>query len=240
MAKKKNETPLIPVNPEVFDAIAAATQGTNTTFVPGRGTVVTMKDLPKDDVTRIEVGKMIMAVRDTQGFPNITLSRRMEEVWGAFTWIETGTDKDNGFFLVYKGNPKVRTKVKVNRSGTQNLVNFSLAVPLGILELRPTSDRQWNLLAEEVIVPDGPPVFMFNVVKRESVERNLKDELEEQGGATGEAAAEATATAAAPAKAVKGKGAAKKGKGSAQKAKADPPVMELDDDLDEEFEDEDE
>lgn len=233
MSKKKNApaTPLVPVNPEVFTKIAAAIQ--NTVFVPGRGTVVTMKDLPMDEETKVEVAKQILSIRDLQGYPNAALSHRMEQVWGAFTTIRTGTDKENSVFFLYKGDSKSKKQVKVNRSGTQNLVNFSLAVPLGKLELRPAADRQWNIAAQEITVPDGPPVFMFNIVERDSVPRNLKAEQAELGGKTGDATAEATASPA-PAKAVKGKGTTEQA--GAKAAAADP-----DDDLDDAtLEDEDE
>jgi hypothetical protein len=231
MPKKKSPptTPLVPVNPEILTELAAATASKPPVFVPGRGTVVTMKDLPMDEETKVEVGKQFLSIRDLQGYPNGALSHRMEQVWGAFTTIRTGTDKENSVFFLYKGDSKSKKQVKVNRSGTQNLVNFSLAVPLGKFELRPTPDRQWNLVAQEVTVPDGPPVFMFNVVERESVPRNLKAEQAALGTTVG---ADGSAAGAAPAKAVKGKG-------SAQQTVGKATATELDAHLDDEDEIED-
>lgn len=227
MTKKKESTPFVPVNPEVLNSIAAAaTTPQNTTYVPGRGLNVTMRDLPMDEESREELGQAILAVRDLQGYANAVLSRRMEQVWGAFTSIRTGTDKDNSLIFLYKGD-KSKKRVRVNRSGAQNVINFSLAVPLAKLELRPAADRQWNLFPHEIIVPDGPPVFMFNLVERDSVPRNQRDDDDESGG---DEDVEAAASGSAAAKAVKGKG-------SAKSAKASTAYVDLDDDLDDEDED---
>lgn len=176
--------------PSLTDFVAATAQNRPPVMVPGRGPVISMADLPLDEETKAEVTPQILAVRDLQGFANAALSARMEQVWGAFASLRTGTDTDNGLIFLYKNTSKTAKGVQVNRAGTQNQVNFSLSIPLAKLKLRPTADRQWNLIAQEVAVTDGPPIFMFNIVERQSVPRNLKAEQAEQAAAEAAGATE--------------------------------------------------
>lgn len=160
---------------------------------PGSGipTPLLTAHLPMDEETKVEAGSKILSIRDLQGYPNAPLCARMESVWGVYTAIRTGTDTENSLIYLYKGDPKDPKAVQVNRSGTQNLVNFSLIVPLQKLNIRPAADRQWDIVAQELNPIDGPAVFVFNVVARDSIQRNLKDEQAEQAsGGTTTAAAE--------------------------------------------------
>lgn len=57
--------PGILVNPKVLGSITGAEQ--NTTFVPGRGPNLTLKDLPMDEETPEELGQALLTVRNQQG-----------------------------------------------------------------------------------------------------------------------------------------------------------------------------
>lgn len=161
-------------------------------------TTVTMADLPMDEA-KVDLGAKFFAVRDKQCFATAPLSNRMQAAWGVFTAIRTGTDKENSIIYVYKADPLDPGAVQVNRTGTQNAVNFSLVVPLDKINLSPSAGYQWHIIPQELTPTDGPTVFVIDLKTRYPVPRNLKEE-QSDASASNEAKSEAAqaTTAATP------------------------------------------
>lgn len=187
-----------PVAPVVLPSIEQVMQELDhPVTLPGKSIKPSVTSIMWDQETKADLGQKIISIRDVHGFPNASLSHRMESVWGVFTGVKTATDKAKSTITIGPADPeKDSTAITVNRTGTQNLVNFSLIIPLTKLGVRPTADRQWDIVAQEVELSDAPPVFVINVTERKSVPRNLKDEQEQMGAAEA-AAGEAKQTGSA-------------------------------------------
>lgn len=190
---KKGSTVKPPVAPVSIPTIAQVAQGqANLPSLPGKEIKPSIASIQWDTETKADLGQKILSIRDVHGFPNAPLSYRMEAAWGLFTGIRTATVKPASTITIGPADPLTDPNaVPVNRSGAQNLVNFSLIVPLSKLGVRPTSDRQWDIIAQEVELADAPPVFVFNVVERKSVPRHREDGEEETEDAKPKASAKA-------------------------------------------------
>lgn len=155
--------------------------------LPLISTGVPINELPVDE-PKVENGPKIISIRDLQAFSSAAMTKQMEASWGVFTAIRTGTDKENSRIYLYKADPAEDGVVRVNRGGTQNAANFSLGVPLGKVNLRPTSGYQWDIIPKMITTSDETTVFVLDLKERTPVPRNLKEE-EEQATAAATAAA---------------------------------------------------
>jgi hypothetical protein len=153
VATKKINTKVIPVAPEI-DPLTA----------------------PVDTETREDLGEKLVSVRDTYAYVNVALSLYMEKLWGTFSAVRTGTDTVNAKVWLYRSDLSEPGHVPVSRNGTQNSLAFSLFIPLQKLGIRPTSDRQWNLVPTEQPLTGTFPAFVLNMNERISVPRDLKAE----------------------------------------------------------------
>lgn len=157
-------------------------------------TKVSIHELPRDAESKAGVGPKLFSIRDVQAYATSALAAVMQEAWGVFTAVETGTDTENSRIYLYKADQLTNQTVQVNRSGTQNTVNFSLIVPLEKLRVRPSPNYQWDIIPEQLNVTDGPPVFVIDLKKRKQVPRDLKAE---QADAAADGSAKTKAATAA-------------------------------------------
>jgi hypothetical protein len=129
-----------------------------------------------DNETKIDLGPKWIRIRDRQGNASVGLTARMEEVWGLFPEIKTGTDIVNSLIYIYKATTMDSPTVSVNRYATGNAINFSLDLPLTKLGIKVPKNRQYEVQPYEQRFDDGSVAFVLPMGKKKSVPRNLKDE----------------------------------------------------------------
>jgi hypothetical protein len=155
-----------------------ATKKINTKVVVVAEEIDGSQAAPFDTETHEDLGDKLISIRDVHGFANVAMTQYMETYWGAFTAIQTATDTINSKIWLYKAAPGATGVgiVPVTRGGTGNAASFSLSLPLEKLQIRPASDRQWNLVPMMQPITGSDPAFVLTITERITVPRDLKAE----------------------------------------------------------------
>lgn len=153
-------------------------------------TKIPIAEVPKNisaytfDAPKMDLGPKYAHIRDGQIYLSAGLTRYMEEKWGIFTAVHTSTNAAESTVTIFKADPDKGEPVPVNRYGAQSSAQFSFFVPLGMLNLKPPKDRQFEVVPFEQPINNAPPAFVFEMKKRVSIPRNLEEESAEAAAAT--------------------------------------------------------
>lgn len=162
---------------------------------PMLSTTIPIAEVPQEmsaytfDAPKIDLGPKYAHIRDGQIYLSAGLTRYIEERWGLFTAVHTSTNAKESTITIFRADPMQGDPVPVNRYGSANSAQFSLFVPLGMLNLKPPKGRQFEVVPFEQPIKGGPPAFVFEMKKRLSIPRNLEEEAAE-GAAAAEQGAE--------------------------------------------------
>lgn len=142
--------------------------------------VMPLIDAPIDLEAKVDLGPKVFRIRDAQAYGSVGLTARMEELWGTFPSVRTGTDEENSLIYIYRAGAKESNAPVVNRYGNMNSIVFSLAVPLQKLGIEVPKDRQIEVQPYEQPFEDGSVAFVLPMAKRVTHLRGKQEEAEER------------------------------------------------------------